>query len=100
MSGLSDGHRELVEGRAEPVPGRDVGSEFVVAAACDGRQDAGPGRAGRVIIADTTAWPGIPVTACPPASPRGYVPPRGRGIAVIPGDVPLTCWRAGCPPPG
>ena len=32
MTGWSDGHRELVEGFAEPVAGGDIGGEFVVAA--------------------------------------------------------------------
>lgn len=31
--GRSDGGRELVEGRAEPLTGGDVGGEFIVAAA-------------------------------------------------------------------
>jgi hypothetical protein len=32
MTGWSDGHRELVEGCAEPVAGGDIGGEFIVAA--------------------------------------------------------------------
>jgi hypothetical protein len=60
---------------------------------------AAPGRAARLIIADTTVWPGVPVAAWPPAQPDkgtspaiGYAPPRGRGIQAIPADIPLACW--------
>jgi len=67
-----------------------------------------------VIIADVTAWQGIPVAAWPAAQPGispaaqaqmrtpadtapgaptvGYVRPRGRGIPAIPEDIPLACW--------
>jgi integrase len=87
--------------------------------ACDGRHEAGSGRPARLIIADTTIWPGIPVAVWPPAPPATtpgagtgpgadtgsgadagpgtpvaavYTPPRGRGIPVIPDGTPLACW--------
>jgi hypothetical protein len=37
--------------------------------ACDGRHESGSGRPARLIIADTTVWPGVPVAAWPPAPP-------------------------------
>jgi integrase len=46
--------------------------------ACDGRRDAGPGRPGRVIITDATAWPGVPVAAWPPAAPGQVIELPGR----------------------
>jgi len=80
--------------------------------ACDGRHEATPSRTGRLVIADVTTWPGIPVAAWPPAPPStdadpgagtgtrmstsgpqdGYTPPRGRGIRALPADTPLACW--------
>ena len=30
--------------------------------------------------------------SAPPGHRPGYRPPRGRGIAAIPDDIPLTCW--------
>jgi hypothetical protein len=72
--------------------------------ACDGRHEAANGRPAKVVIADTTAWPGVPVAAWPPAQPStgadpasadlasSYAPPRGRGIQVIPENTPLACW--------
>ena len=63
--------------------------------ACDGRYEPGPGRPARLVIADATIWPGTPVAAWPLAQPgtgTDYRPPRGRGIAAIPEDIPLTCW--------
>ena len=72
--------------------------------ACDGRHEAANGRPAKLVIADTTTWPGIPVAAWPPAQPtigadpasadltNNYAPPRGRGIPAIPDDTPLACW--------
>jgi hypothetical protein len=69
--------------------------------ASNGRHEAAPGRPARLVIADTTLWPGVPVAAWPPAQPGtatdtspaiGYAPPRGRGIQAIPKDIPLACW--------
>ena len=73
--------------------------------ACDGRHEATPSRPGRLIIADATTWPGVPVAAWPPdaATNATYTPPRGRGIAAIPADTPLACWlpiRPGLTPHG
>lgn len=94
--------------------------------ACDGRHEATPSRPARVVIADATAWPGIPVAAWPAAQPgtspgsadanagtairtgdayqdASYSPPRGRGIQSVPDDTPLACWlpvRAGLTPHG
>ncbi|HUY45149.1 MAG TPA: hypothetical protein VMV92_05430 [Streptosporangiaceae bacterium] len=65
--------------------------------ACDGRYPPEAKRPGRLIIADATTWPGIPVAAWPPAPPppsqstdhpsaaarasdAAYAPPQGRGI--------------------
>jgi hypothetical protein len=61
--------------------------------ACDGRHEAASGHPGKLVIADTTTWPGIPIAAWPPAGPSaGYAPPRGRGIQAIRDDIPLACW--------
>jgi hypothetical protein len=72
--------------------------------ACDGRHEATPSRPGRLVIADTTTWPGVPVAAWPPAtSAEDFTPPRGHGIPVIPPDTPLACWlpiRPGLTPHG
>ena len=71
---------------------------------CDGRHEAANSRPAKLVIADATTWPGIPVAAWPPAQPSttadpagadlrtGYQPPRGRGIPAIPDDTPLACW--------
>ena len=72
--------------------------------ACDGRYQDAPSRPARLVIADTTTWPGTPIAAWPPARPgAGYAPPRGHGITPIPEGTPLTCWlpvRAGLTPHG
>jgi integrase len=61
--------------------------------ACDGRHESVSGRPGRLIITDTTVWPGIPVAAWPPADPGiAFTPPTGRGIQPIPAGTPLACW--------
>jgi len=77
--------------------------------ACDGRYEPAQGRPTRLVIADATVWPGIPVAMWPAARPRtgpsagpsagtdtghnvSYTPPRGRGIRAIPEDIPLACW--------
>jgi Phage integrase family len=61
--------------------------------ACDGRHEASASRPARVVIADATTWPGIPVAAWPPAAPGvSYAPPSGRGFRGIPDDAPLACW--------
>ena len=72
--------------------------------ACDGRYEAAGGRPAKLVIADTTTWPGIPITAWPPAQsgttadPAGadlsadHTPTRGRGVRPIPADTPLACW--------
>ncbi len=75
--------------------------------ACDGRHESTAGRPARLVIADTTVWPGIPVAAWPPtlpdASPAAgssavqhtdFTPPRGRGVRAIPVSTPLACWLA------
>jgi integrase len=61
--------------------------------ACDGHHEAAGDRPNKLVIADTTTWPGIPIAAWPPAGPSAdYAPPRGRGIQVIRDDIPLACW--------
>ena len=61
--------------------------------ACDGRHEASSGQPGKLVIADATIWPGVPVAGWPPAEPSaGYASPRGRGIQVIPDGTPLACW--------
>ena len=94
-------------------PRRSNYARRVFRPACDGRYEGSPGREGRLVIADATVWPGIPVAAWPAAqrgdgpgtgpgaqsgmstdmgTGEGFTPPRGRGIPVIAEDVPLTCW--------
>ncbi len=73
--------------------------------ACDGRYEPGPGRPARLVIADATVWPGVPVTMWPPAQPgaTSFVPPHGRGIQAIPEDTSVACWlpvRSGLTPHG
>ena len=52
------------------------------------------GRPTRLVVADATTWPGIPLAAWPSAQPgSAFAPPRGRGIQAIPDGTPLTCWR-------
>jgi hypothetical protein len=61
--------------------------------ACDGRHEASSSQPGKLVIANATTWPGIPIAAWPPAGPSaGYAPPRGRGIQAIHDDTPLACW--------
>src|SRR5450755_4516709 len=65
--------------------------------AADGRYEPAAGRPARLVIADTTTWPGIPVAAWPPAqsgasTAEAFTPPRGRGIQAIPEGTPLACW--------
>jgi hypothetical protein len=67
--------------------------------ACDGRHEATSKSPERFVIADTSTWPGVPVAAWPTPPPLTggpgditYQPPRGRGIRVIPEDIPLACW--------
>jgi integrase len=48
--------------------------------ACDGRYPPANGRPGRLVVADATAWPGIPVVSWPPAVPgEPFDPPSGQG---------------------
>ncbi len=73
--------------------------------ACDGRFEPAPSRPARLVIADTTVWPGVPVAMWPPAQPDAaqYVPPRGRGIQAIPAGTALACWlpvKSGLTPHG
>ena len=72
--------------------------------ACDGRLGASLASPGRLVIADTTTWPGTPIAFWPPApsadaSSTGenlrvdnYTPPRGHGIQPIPSNVPISSW--------
>jgi hypothetical protein len=57
---VSDGHRELVEGCADPVAGGDVGGEFVVAAAevLDEAMPGGQGPCGTVALHAASAGAG------------------------------------------
>jgi integrase len=80
-------------------------SRRVFRPAVDGRyRPTGTGRPGRLIIADTTQWPGRPAAAWPPAEPGvPFTPPRGKGIRKFADDVPLSCWlviRPGLTPHG
>ncbi len=72
--------------------------------ACDGRYEPVKGRPGKLVIADASAWPGVPVAAWPPPRPDGsFAPPSGRGNQRIPTDTPLACWlpvRKGLTPHG
>jgi hypothetical protein len=57
--------------------------------ACDGRHEAKDGRPPKLVIADATIWPGVPIAAWPPADPSvDYAPPRGRGIQAIRDGTP------------
>jgi hypothetical protein len=57
------------------------------------RISRGSGHPGKLVIADATTWPGVPIAGWPPADLSvDYVPPRGRGIQGIPVDTPLACW--------
>jgi len=60
----------------------------------EGRYPPGTGQPQRLVIADASAWPGVPVATWPSASPGSgaFIPPRGRGIQAIPEGAPLTCW--------
>jgi integrase len=65
--------------------------------ACDGRYEAAAGRRARVVIADQTTWPGVPIAARPAAGQSSdpdaeYLPPRGHGIAGVSAETPLACW--------
>jgi len=62
--------------------------------ACDGRYHPGTGLPARLVIADASAWPGVPVATWPSVQPgtAPYTSPRGRGIQAIPEDTPLACW--------
>src|ERR1700683_98288 len=48
----------------------------------------------RLVIADASAWPGVPVATWPSAQPGSgaFTLPRGRGIQQIPEGAPLACW--------
>ena len=68
--------------------------------ACDGRCEPIAGRPPRIVTVDTTTWPGVPLATWPAVmpgnearnNPEHYVAPRGRGIRIIPDDVPLASW--------
>ena len=48
--------------------------------ACDGRHPPANRGPGMLVVADATAWPGIPVASWPPAEPgKPFAPPSGRG---------------------
>ena len=47
--------------------------------ACDGRHPPANGSPGKLVIADTTAWPGTPAAAWPPAVPVKPFAPRPAG---------------------
>src|SRR5712691_4316771 len=53
--------------------------------ACDGRHKATPSRPARVIIADVTAWQGIPVAAWPAAQPG--ISPAAKAQMRTPADT-------------
>jgi integrase len=55
--------------------------------ACDGRHEAAPGRPARLVIADTTLWPGVPVAAWPLAQP-GANPGSGTDTSTAVGYAP------------
>ena len=70
--------------------------------ACDGRHPPANGGLGRLVIADTTAWPGTPAAAWPPAVPgKPFAPPSGRGTQRListgtPGAAHPAGTRSGC----
>jgi hypothetical protein len=61
--------------------------------ACDGRYHPGTGQPARLVIAEASAWPGLPVATWPAARPGdgAFTAPRSRGIQPIPEGVPLAC---------
>ena len=80
-------------------------SRRVFRPAVDGRyRPTAKGQPGRLIVADTTQWPGRPVAAWAPAEPGvAFTAPHGRGIRRLPDDMPLSCWltvRPGLTPHG
>jgi integrase len=72
--------------------------------ACDGRYEPARGQPAKLVIADASTWPGMPVAAWPLADPgTGFTPPRGRGIRSIRADAPLVSWlpvKSGLTPHG
>ena len=72
--------------------------------AAEGRHQPENGKPGKLVIADTSQWPGLPLAAWTPADPdTAFAPPRGRGIQRIGEDTPLACWlpvRPGLTPHG
>jgi integrase len=75
-------------------PRRSNYARRVFRPACDGRYHPGTGQPARLVIAEASAWPGVPVATWPSVQPGGaaFTPPRGRGIQPIPEGVPLSCW--------
>jgi integrase len=69
--------------------------------ACDGRYPPVNGATPRIVTVDATTWPGVPLASWPAITPanqhqfgpdRGFVPPRGRGIRIVPDGTPLSSW--------
>ena len=50
--------------------------------ACDGHHPPANGKPGKLVIADATAWPGIPLASWPPAiTGKPFTSPAGRGTS-------------------
>jgi integrase len=65
--------------------------------ACDGRYPKVKGRPGKLVIVDSTTWPGRPVTSWHPAMPgEMFTPPAGRGVPrLTSADGSGKCQRCG-----
>ena len=60
------------------------------------------GQPGKLVIADSSQWPGRPIAAWAPAALIDFTPPS-RGIRRLQDDTPLVCWlpvRRGLTPHG
>lgn len=72
--------------------------------ACDGRYEPSPSRPARLVIADATIWPGMPLAMWPSAQPagvpgarqaEGYTPAPGPGDPGHPGRQPAGLLASG-----
>jgi len=102
-AGSGDGVAGSGGGSPPPTAGITRRSNYgrrVFRPACDGRNEPGNGGPPRIVTVDATTWPGVPLASWPAgaqngegrSTPEKYLPPRGRGIRIIPDGVPLASW--------